>query len=253
MLPIACYMLPVAYSHGVHMVLLMIPQLIYISQYDVRDTVVMSLCTTAIAVGTAFWLRRSPLKTSLEIALEAFKSTLPSNPVPTEKGPGRALQLKKILGLNRALRSYIGDRTAYYLDANIIRPLTAAVELSFAEVAGSTQVQYFVSHFWGTAFDHFCTALQKHALSTGEKDWDDVSYWVCFFSNNQYQIKAELGYGNWRQSSFYLALTCGHCKATCMVLDELALPLTRAWCIFEVVHTFLLEVACEEFEDRPHR
>ena len=33
----------------------------------------------------------------------------------------------------------------------------------------------------------------------------------------------------------------GDCRATCMVLDKNALPLTRSWCLFEVLQTFKLQ------------
>jgi len=59
-------------------------------------------------------------------------------------------------------------------------------------------------------------------------------------SNNQWEIGAELGNGDWTQSSFYLALRSPSCKGTCMVLDADALPLTRSWCLFEVVQTYRL-------------
>ena len=52
---------------------------------------------------------------------------------------------------------------------------------------------------------------------------------ICFLSNNQYDIDEELGNGDWRQSSFYLALQSTSVKGTCMVLDDQAIPLTRAW------------------------
>ena len=52
---------------------------------------------------------------------------------------------------------------------------------------------------------------------------------------------------SWEESSFYVALRSGHCKGTCMVLDERALPLTRSWCIFELLQTFLLADVDSDF------
>ena len=31
------------------------------------------------------------------------------------------------------------------------------------------------------------------------------TYWICSFSNNQRRLDAELGAGNWQESSFYKA------------------------------------------------
>ena len=64
-------------------------------------------------------------------------------------------------------------------------------------------------------------------------------YWVCSFSNNQWQLNEELGDGSgWQQCSFYLALRSGHCLGTTMVVDDDAMPLERSWCLFELLHTF---------------
>jgi len=138
-------------------------------------------------------------------------------------------------------REYIRDRTGYYLNSNITKPLTKASLLSYAEFVGAGQVEWFVSHFWGTAFEHFCVALQKHAETVcGRRDWTALRYWVCFCANNQHHLTEELGAG-WRESSFYVTLTSGLCQGTCMVLDDNALPLTRIWCIFELLQTVKLQ------------
>jgi len=67
-----------------------------------------------------------------------------------------------------------------------------------------------------------------------------MAYWVCFLSNNQWHVSQEVGDGNWKSSSFYKTLTSGICHGTCMVLDADALPLTRSWCLFEVLQTYRL-------------
>lgn len=128
------------------------------------------------------------------------------------------------------------------MDGNIFRPLTKPTKLSFAEVVGSSTVQYFVSHYWGTSFGHFCDSLRAHAevKVRGSTDWGTTAYWVCFCSINQYCIKEELG-ESWRESSFFITLQSGLCKGTCMVVDSAAMPLTRSWCIFELLQTLKLE------------
>ena len=57
----------------------------------------------------------------------------------------------------------------YYLDSNLLRPLTANSRLSYSELAGPRQVQWFVSHYWGSSFQHFVSAVQRHA--EGTPDW----------------------------------------------------------------------------------
>ncbi|CAE7213387.1 unnamed protein product [Symbiodinium pilosum] len=88
---------------------------------------------------------------------------------------------------------FIKDRNMYYIDPNILRRLTAHHKLSYAELVGPQKVQWFVSHWWGTRFQVYCMALQRHAKAVCETAddaiWGATSYWICTFSNNQYQIK----------------------------------------------------------------
>ena len=37
----------------------------------------------------------------------------------------------------------------YYMDANIVKPLTMASKLSYAELVGPQDAMWFVSHWWG--------------------------------------------------------------------------------------------------------
>merc|ERR1711988_1724778 len=104
-------------------------------------------------------------------------------------------------------RMHINERTMYYVEPNIIRPLTVPHQVSYAELAGTVDVVYFVSHFWGTPFRHFVETLECHARATRGAEWEELSFWICSFSNNQWQIKDDIPDGDWRCSSFYLALT----------------------------------------------
>lgn len=63
----------------------------------------------------------------------------------------------------------------YYLDPNIIRPLTAKVKLSFAEYVGPDEVEWFVSHWWGTKVNVYCDALKRHATEVLGRQGDPVS------------------------------------------------------------------------------
>jgi len=81
----------------------------------------------------------------------------------------------------------------------------------------------------------------------GDREWTTVCYWVCFCANNQFAVDDEMG-TSWQESSFYLALQSGRCNGTCMVLDDNALPLTRSWCIFELLQTLVLQRSQPGFE-----
>eukprot|EP00931_Biecheleriopsis_adriatica_P016656 TRINITY_DN12227_c0_g1_i1.p1 TRINITY_DN12227_c0_g1~~TRINITY_DN12227_c0_g1_i1.p1 ORF type:complete len:950 (+),score=89.42 TRINITY_DN12227_c0_g1_i1:73-2922(+) len=174
------------------------------------------------------------------------------NPVikPITRGPQRAISAYSLFHLQEDFREFILRRNLYYLDFNIVRPLCEPYQLSYAEVVGALQVQWFVSHFWGTAFSYTAEALRKHALmvqgQTGDS-WESVAFWFCLFSNNQFKLQEELGDYH-SNSSFNLALHCDTVQGTCMVLDVSALPLTRSWCLFELLQTMLLEKQRSDFQ-----
>ncbi|CAE7938376.1 unnamed protein product, partial [Symbiodinium sp. KB8] len=121
----------------------------------------------------------------------------------------------RLFELFEFFQAFIKFRTMYYIDPNLVRPITRKHKLSFAERVGPQQVQFFISHWWGTPFVHFCESVRRHAVqisgSEDESTWKLVSYWICTFSNNQYRIKEELGTYH-KDSSFYLALHSGVCK-----------------------------------------
>ncbi|CAK9029574.1 Probable outer membrane protein pmp20 (Polymorphic membrane protein 20), partial [Durusdinium trenchii] len=112
-----------------------------------------------------------------------------------------------------------------------IGPLTCDKQVSFVTLWGGRQVDYFVSHSWGTSFSHFVRSIRSHAMSKGGQTWTDAAYWICSFANNQWNIEAELGTDP-MDSAFACALT-GGIKGVVMVLDQQVQPLTRVWCLFE--------------------
>ncbi|CAE8637329.1 unnamed protein product, partial [Polarella glacialis] len=178
-----------------------------------------------------FWKRRRPV-TSIARRLAQFDAMLSEdNPEPQScaRGPHRAVTAYQLFSLYDFFQSFIKHRTMYYLEPNIVRPLCDKFQLSYAERAGPHVVQWFISHYWGTPFRFFCDTVRMHAFdSSGSEDeetWKQQSYWICTLSNNQYRISEELGVTH-TDSSFYLALRSASCKGTCLVLDELALPLT---------------------------
>merc|ERR1719461_1200186 len=108
----------------------------------------------------------------------------------------------------------------YYLCPNLVMPLTEPDQLSYAEVAGPKDVQWFVSHYWGHTFRLFVESISKHAeLTQGASGWRNIAYWVCTLSNNQWRVKEELGI-DCEDSSFHHALRSSTCLGTAMVMDE---------------------------------
>jgi len=162
------------------------------------------------------------------------------------RGPSRALTAGKVRDMNEYFSEYIGSRTMYYICQNIVEPLTRERQISYSELVGPSQVQWFISHFWGSPFQEFVNAIVRHAQGIS-LEWKDVAYWVCTFANNQWQVREELGGGDWQQSSFFMALQSPGCKGTIMVMDPLAKPLTRSWCLFELLQTFLRQARGDDF------
>ncbi|CAJ1410354.1 unnamed protein product [Effrenium voratum] len=212
---------------------------------------VSALIAALIAVlfhGTAASRRElSPMQRKLR---RHCKNLLRTNPAPirTPKGPERAIKAGHLVDVADAFNDRIRHRDMYYVATNIIKPVTRTHRLSYAECVGPQMVDWFVSHYWGTSFRHFVSTLQKHSEAVVEPPATppDVAYWICSFSNNQWQIEEELGAG-WEESSFFLALKSPRCVGTAMILDDEALPLTRAWCLFEVLQTKIIRTTRENF------
>lgn len=133
----------------------------------------------------------------------------------------------------------------YYIEPNIVRPLTNKWQLSLADVLGASRVVWFVSHWWGLAFTHTMSALTCHTSAT--HTGGAQSYWICTFSNNQWNLKEEIP-GKLEDSSFFQTLLSGFCQGVAMVLDDVATPLTRSWCLFEYLHAVELSQS-QQFEN----
>jgi len=195
-------------------------------------------------VALVLW-RQLSATAPLARRLWEFRRSLPA-PRPCQRGPERAITAGQLFHFYNYFQGFIRDRDMHFACANIIRPLTEPEQLSYAELVGPSRVTFFVSHYWGTQLRHFVESIERHAEQAAEgrglPDWRSLSYWICSFGNNQWDIQGELSV-DCEESSFYLALRSGTCRGTAMVLDEKALPLTRSWCLFELVQTFLLSAA----------
>jgi len=211
------------------------------------DTILFAATVGTILAVVVVWLRRwrywhgcAPLQCKIATFRDQLRLKNPQ-PRVSERGPGRAVEAGQLSDFYRFFSDYIRNRNMYYVNNNITLPLTAPSALSFAELAGPKDAQYFVSHYWGSPFSHFVEAISRHAKTVSLGGWSDLAYWICSLSNNQWRVKEEVSSGDWHESSFFKALRSGRCRETCMVLDEQALPLTRSWCLFEVLQTFILQ------------
>ncbi|CAE7576720.1 ECHIA, partial [Symbiodinium necroappetens] len=194
---------------------------------------VMALAGLALAALVHRWTHPTDCDLCRDRCLFAARLRT-HQPQACPKGPERGLALGKIQELHDFFSAYIGlHRNMYYLCSNIVKPLTARDQLSYAELAGPCAVAFFVSHYWGMPFQHFLECLKGHAVDR------TTSYWICTFANNQWKVAEELG-KDVLCSPFYLALRSTSCQGTLVVLDEEVLPLTRSWCLFELFQTEML-------------
>ncbi|CAK9017602.1 unnamed protein product [Durusdinium trenchii] len=182
------------------------------------------------------WLiQRLYRRTPFSEALDDYQKQIHCKPHP---GPdathprNQGLLVLTLRGLWKHFESFILDRNMHFVVANIVRPLTQSKGVSFVTLWGGREVDYFVSHSWGTSFAHFVHSIRCHALSKeGPTFWMDAAYWICSFANNQWNIAAELA-DDPMDSAFARALR-GGIKGVAMVLDRDVQPLTRVWCLFE--------------------
>ena len=177
--------------------------------------------------------------------MEAFKTTLAS-PVLCPPGANRAIGAGKLQELQRCFEPILEGKDMYWLCDYIVKPLTRYQRISFAELVGCGELNWFISHWWGMHFNHTVESVIKHAQGDmngmGLATWRNTKYWICTFSNNQWAMDQEIPPNAApSESSFYKALRCYSCRGTCMVLDERVVPLTRAWCLFELLQTFVIQ------------
>lgn len=232
------------------------------------DKKLLCFCLAVLSALAAFGvIRFFRPRATIKLKVKEFRDVLKRrcpHPKACERGARRAVTAKNLHNLHEFFQTYILDRDMYYVSSNIIKSLTSEEKLSFAELSGPADTTYFISHYWGTPFQDLVSTVVGHAelidmrygtdsTHTDRSDWRTprgslIAYWICSLSNNQWRIDEELGSGDWAQSSFFLALTRGDCNGTLMVVDDRALPLTRAWCLFEVLQTCILEHHRENFK-----
>lgn len=153
-------------------------------------------------------------------------------------------------------REALVDKTTTEVCEQFLKPMTAAsggqsyCDFLIAEgrCAGAVQkATVFISHAWKFQFLDVVNAILFHFKSS-----PDVVVWFDMFSNNQHAA-VELPF-YWWETTFREAI--GDFKHTVMVLTpwDNPIPLTRAWCLFEVFQTVAtnsrFEVAMSESETK---
>ena len=142
----------------------------------------------AVLSMQGYWYLLKP-HTPLEKRRGQFTKGLEKRLRRCKRGPERAITAKQLVDFVEFFQGFILERTMYYVNGNIIQPLTKRDAVSFAEMVGPSPVAWFVSHYWGTALRHFADSIRKHAQLIHGDDWKTNAYWICTFSNNQWAVE----------------------------------------------------------------
>jgi len=231
------------------LILLLLPWPFWIKAFHKKDWLVLGLAISsafAVIVLVLASLLLAP-RPAIQANLSNFRHFFgaPRALDTTE----RSVEVANIKNLLVQFQFFIGSRDAYYVNSNILLPLTQSHCLSFAEMIGPSSTEhgnYFVSHWWGAPFEKSMQSICKHAQLAQGSRWKGATYWCSLFSVNQWRVEEELGHGDLARSSFYLALTDSKTRATLLLLDDEAGCLTRSWCLFEVLQTCLLSQRRQE-------
>lgn len=158
----------------------------------------------------------------------------------------RGITLRQILDLGQLVRQVVtsaiihgahrarvswDDVNMYHINENVVMPLTARFPCSWVELValGPQPPLWFVSHWWGTAFQETAQMLKFHA---SRRDFSvDTSYWICTFANNQHDL-SELG-GSLQETPFVKAILASKCMGTLTLLDHHVTTFERIWCVLE--------------------
>jgi hypothetical protein len=133
-------------------------------------------------------------------------------------------------------RSALEDLTTTEVCEKFIKPVTESSESSYCEFLRElkheavAEATVFISHAWKYKFLEVVDSLAQHFLQTPE-----VVVWFDLFSNNQHKA-VELDFSYWA-TTFQSAIQ--RFGRTVMVLApwDHPIPLTRAWCLWELYCT----------------
>ena len=183
------------------------------------------------------WRRRQSKRPSqLQRAIKQFRRRLLSRCCPTSRDPGPfcAINISSLMDFHNAFSDFIQAENTYYVVSNIISPVTRPERMSLAELLGPQETTVFVSYCWLAPFQQLVAAVREHERFSGsQQEQSPAGYWICCFSNNQWQL--DMGDGDVSRAPFCLALGHVSCRGLCLVMDEQALPLTRGWTVMELM------------------
>ena len=100
-----------------------------------------------------------------------------------------------------------------------------------------TKPDWFISHWWGDSVLSFIDRCVFHARKYNtkwsaqgpifdENAFNNYSYWVCAYANNQHELATEIVRSP-LQSPFMKALTASN--GTLLMLDQKGMPFSRIW------------------------
>jgi len=110
-----------------------------------------------------------------------------------------------------------------------------------------TPPDWFISHSWGDSVLSFakrcelhakkyCTTWTRNGSNFNKNQYDQYSYWVCAYANNQHELASEI-VDSPMKSAFMKAITKSH--GTLIMMDHQGTCLTRIWCGFEIFMTIM--------------
>lgn len=154
---------------------------------------------------------------------------------------------------NRGRTRFELTTNLYAVEALLIRPMTEASRLSLSEVwrPHGCLIEVFISHCWVEDFGEFCQSTYRYALHRALKSMPglpmcevvqrarDMCVYVCAFSNNQWNLQAELGH-TIEDTPFYKVLKADTTASVVLNMDQMGALLFRAWCNFEFFHSTML-------------
>lgn len=149
--------------------------------------------------------------------------------------------------LTAPVRLLLRDRVPFHLLERLGVPGAPDHSCSFAQLMNpkGQKVDVFVSHHWGHDFPSMLRKLESFAFDRhrelGKASPQEVVFWIGLFALDQHNLPEELG-ETMEQAPFNLALA--KARSCLLVLDTVADPMKRAWCLYEAYRAGELGLSC---------
>lgn len=136
-------------------------------------------------------------------------------------------------------RDVIGTQTTTEICEKYVKPITSQKQCSYCDFIQSgdapsphcSTAQVFISHAWKYRFNDVFDALCNHFHTE-----ESIYLWFDLFSNNQHGLSEPPPF-SWWCNTFMTAIHSMHRVVMVMAPWENPIPLTRAWCLWEVYCT----------------